>query len=394
MMKIQRILFLIILFFTLQKGYSQLTQADTTATYRSIIPVNKQNLLSNVDLIANMQFAHRTNWKDNDWQNSKFRMEQFRLEVRGFVRKNVYFRFRHRYTSGFEPQSIDKIIKGVDYAYLNFRLNPKWSLTLGKMGGNLGGMEFDLNPINVYQYSDLIDNLDNFLSGVAVRYEATNNHAFTFQLLNSRTKSFEEIFGDGIVGADKIEASKAPWASVLNWHGKLFEGKLITRWHYSLINDAKNEFQSNVTIGQQLNLGSWSFAYDFKLSLEDIDRSGIIRNLISTPGNRITLKDTKYSSHWLSIQHKLNSKWLLSLTAFVDLASVKDDFGNYQKVRNAYAYIPAIEYKPFDDLNVKFFVNYIGRNFRSSTYGQDIFNIDNVDTARISFGMSAPLKFL
>ena len=44
--------------------------------------------------------------------------------------KKIYFRFRHRYTSSFEPQSIDKIIKGVDFAYVTFTLSDKVQLTI------------------------------------------------------------------------------------------------------------------------------------------------------------------------------------------------------------------------------------------------------------------------
>lgn len=395
-MKLKSILLIILVFGVFQTGFSQLTQADTTSTYRSLIPTKKQSLLSNVDLIANMQFAQRSEWEGDNWKESKFSMEQFRLEARGYITEKLYFRFRHRYTSSFEPQSVDKIIKKVDFAYLNIKLDEKWSLTFGKMSGNLGGIEFDINPINIYQYSDLINNLDNFLSGAAARYQVSKNHAFTLQILNSRTQSVDEIYGDDVIIGREIEPSKVPWASVFNWQGEFLEGKLISRWHYSIYNEAKNDFQNNIILGQQLNLDKWSIAYDYKLSFEDIDRTGVIRNLMATEDPSVVLRNTQYENHWLSVQHRLNPKWQLSLTTFVDFASVKNEMGDYKKVRNAYAYIPAIEYFPFEDYNIKFFVNYVGRVFHYTDFAKNTLGITNgtKNSGRLSFGLATPLNFL
>ena len=148
-------------------------------------------------------------------------MEQFRLEMRGRVSEKVFFRFRHRYISSFEPQTVDKIIKGVDLAYLTVKLGnkEKWEITAGKLCADWGGFEFDLNPIDIYEYSDIIEEADNFLSGVGVKYNLNERHAFNFQVLNSRTQSYDEIYGnDTIIGAS-VEPSKAPLGRVLAGEG-------------------------------------------------------------------------------------------------------------------------------------------------------------------------------
>ena len=48
----------------------------------------------------------------------------------------------------------------------------------GKLCADWGGYEFDLNPIDVYQYSDIIDYADNFLAGVGVSYKMNPNNQF------------------------------------------------------------------------------------------------------------------------------------------------------------------------------------------------------------------------
>jgi hypothetical protein len=90
--------------------YSQERQSADTAKYISRIPGEKQNLLKNVDMFANTQLGFRSDLYNGEYQGSKFKVEQFRMEIKGYVHKNIFFRFRHRYNSTFEPQTIDKII--------------------------------------------------------------------------------------------------------------------------------------------------------------------------------------------------------------------------------------------------------------------------------------------
>ena len=107
------VLIIVLLFvFWHSEFFAQDRQTDTSSVYRSLIPVEKQSLLKNVDMIANMQMGFRSDFYNGHHQESKFRVEQFRLEIKGYVHKKIYFRFRHRYTSDFQPQSIDKIVKG------------------------------------------------------------------------------------------------------------------------------------------------------------------------------------------------------------------------------------------------------------------------------------------
>jgi len=373
---------------------AQLKQGDTISTFKSIIPIEKQNLLSNIDLIANMQFAYRADWYEDELETARFRMEQFRLEIRGYVTKSIYFRFRHRYTSNYEPQSVDKIIKGVDFAYVTIKLGEKWTSTIGKTYADWGGIEFDLNPIDVYEYSDIIENADNFLSGIGVNYSMNENHGFGFQLLNPRTQTFEEIYGDDLLLQGEIEPSKVPLAGVVTWRGKFLDGKLSTLWHYSLFNEAKDIYKNYMAFGQQLTLDKWIIAYDYKLSLEDIDRTGVIRNLLPDDQGAITLRNTRYQSHWATVHYKIADKWQLSFTGFIDLSAVKNLEGDYEKVRTGYGYIPSVEFFPWEDYNFKFFINYVGRSYRPSTFSEQTLGLTDENTSRIMIGFISPLNVL
>jgi hypothetical protein len=370
--------------------HAQLRQADTSSVYRSIIPEEKQELLKNIDMIANMQMGFRADYRDAELVEAKFRIDQFRLEIRGYVHKKIYFRFRHRYTSTFEPQSIDKIIKGVDFAYLRFDVSDKVQLTIGKTFADWGGIEFDMNPIDIYEYSDIIEQADNFLTGIGVYYQFTKNHGLSFQILNSRTETFEDIY-QGLPG---VEASKIPLAGVINWRGSFADGKFTTLWSYSLFSEAKSTFKNYIALGNQLKLNKITIAYDFKWSMEDLDRTGLISGDVPDDLYPYALENTLYYSNWLKLDYRFFEKWQFSFVGFIDQSKWLDDIDPLKTSddwRTSYGYIPTIEYFPWKNLNLKFFVGYVGRIYNYSDYAKSRVGVEDYNTGRIMFGLISPL---
>lgn len=383
-----------------QVVFAQIKQSDTSVYYKSIIPVDKQSRLSNFEIIANQQYAMRSDFIDDEYLGSHYKMEQFRLEMRGWVSEKVFFRFRHRYTSAFEPQSQDKIIKGVDMAYLNFKIGKKdkWELQAGKFCLDWGGIEFDLNPIDIYEYSDIIEQADNFMSGVGTRYNINKTNYIGLQVYNSRTQTYDELYGgDSIIGNAGIEASKEPLGAVVTWRGSILDGKITTLWSYSLTNEAKDIYKNYFAFGQQLNLKKITIAYDFKYSIEDLDRTGIISKEIPRSEYGYVLQNTVYYSHWARIDWQFIDKWHLCFDGFVDYALWTDDedpLKTSDLIRTAYTYIPTIEYHPWDDVNLKFFAGYVGRIFEYSDYAKMKINAQDYNTGRVMIGLISPLKLL
>ena len=381
-------------------GHTQYRQSEDLTNYKSIIPTNKQNLLKNVDLIANTQFAFRNDFKDGVYLGSKFKMEQFRLEIKGWLTDRIFFRFRHRYTSPFEPQSIDKIIKGVDMAYMAFKLGKekKWELMAGKFCVDWGGIEFDLNPIDIYEYSDIIEQADNFLSGVGIKYLFNSGNYLGLQVYNSRTQTFDELYGsDSIIGAANITASKATLGAVVTWRGSLWDGLINTLWSYSLTNEASGYYKNYLALGQQLNLEKFRFAYDYKISNEDLDRTGIISKEIPRDEYGYVLLNTLYCSHWIQADWEFKPKWHLTFTGYIDKAKWLDDEDpekTTNNIRTSYGYIPTIEFYPWDNFNLKFFVGWVGRIYNYSDYAKFRIDAKDYNTGRLMFGVISPVKFL
>jgi hypothetical protein len=374
-------------------------QEGDTTYYKTLIPEEKQGLLKNMSMIANMRFAERNEFTDGEYTGSRFTIEQFRLEIKGKIHDKVYFRFRDRYTRAQEPQSVDGISRSTDLAFIRVDVTKKFSISAGKMCADWGAYEFDYNPIDVYEYSDIIEYADNFLTGVGLSYQVAEKHQLTFQVLDSRTKSFNELYGEQ---PNHIE-SKLPLAFVLNWRGSFFNGKFNTIWSYALHNDAKNTdlnkptLMNYIALGNQLKLGKFTVEYDFKWSKEDLDRTGIVSEQVPDELFPYSVENTLYIGHWLHLYYRVCPKINLAIVGMLDIAKWKADKdpvkADYEgdKIRNAWGYIPTIEYYPFKDLNLRFYANWVGRVYKYSDYAKDRLGAVDTNVGRFAIGFVSPL---
>jgi hypothetical protein len=372
-------------------------QEGDTTYYKSLIPEEKQGLLRNVSMIANTRFAFRNEFVDGNHTGSRFVNEQFRLEIKGKVHDKVYFRFRDRYTRAQTSESVDNLSRSVDLAFIRVDATDKFSISAGKLCADWGGIEFDMNPIDVYEYSDIIEYADNFLTGVGFSYQLNKKHQFTIQALDSRTKTFTELYGP----QPKLQESKFPLAFVANWRGSLFDGKLNTIWSYALHNEAEDTdthdpvAMNYIALGNQLKLGKLTLEYDFKLSQEGIDRTSIVSATVPDNLYPYALRDALYIGHWMHLYYRVSPKVNLAFVGMVDLAKWEDDTLDPQKssndIRTAYGYVPTIEYYPFKDVNLRFYTNYVGRVYSYSDYAKSRFGARDYNTGRFAIGLVSPL---
>jgi hypothetical protein len=390
-------LLLFLLLPSILSAQKQERQTGDTTQYKTLIPEAKQGLLKNVNVIANMNFALRNEFVDGEYTQTRFRNEQFRLEIRGQVHEKVYFRFRDRYTRAQTSESIDNISRSVDLAYLRFDLSERFSISAGKMCADWGAWEFDWNPIDIYEYSDIVEYADNFLTGVGFTYTPSTRNQWTFQVLDSRTKSFDELYGT----QPNFTESKAPLAFVANWRGSLLDGKIKTIWSYSLFNEASNANMNYIALGNEFNFNSkFRFIYDFKWSDEQLDRTGIVSETVPDNIYAFALANTLYVGHWIHFRYILNPKVHLTFVGMYDIAKWKNSFNDPENttgeehIRDAWGYVPAVEYFPWDDLNIKFFANYVGRVYKYSDYAKDRFSVSDYTTGRFTVGFITPLGVL
>ncbi|WP_282142950.1 porin [Cellulophaga baltica] len=383
------------MFFAIHTNAQMHKQSDSLINRaKPIISVDKAEILENVDVIANMQYANNSNFQDGDYMGSNFAMNQFRLEVKGMVLDNtVFFRFRDRYTRTPTVQSVDNVDHSVDMIFVGINLSDKFSLAFGKMCADYGGYEFDMNPIDIYEYNDIVENADNFLTGAQFTWNAPKEQQFTFQVLNARTKTFDELYDN----APDIEAAKFPAAFVGNWRGSFAKGLLSTFWSYSLITEASEKQVQYIALGNQLNLKKVLIQYDFKYMKDDLDRLGVVSGLIPESYLPNTALKTDYIEHWLRVQYNFAPKWNVTVIGMVSDSYWKgnlDTAVSNDHIRTAWGVIPTLEFYPFKQLNLKFFASYIGRDYKYSNTAKTTYDLNNSSTGQVMVGFIAPLKFL
>ena len=309
--------------------------------------------------------------KDQD-MTAKFYARQLRWEVRGDITDRIFYRFRHRLNKSNARASLDNLAKATDMLYAGFRLDDKWTLTAGKMCQAWGGFEFDLNPMNIYEYSDFLENMDNFMLGAMITYAPNENHEFNFQITDVRNDKFADIYG---TTSPTISESKAPLTYIFNWNGNLFDNLIQTRWGGGLQSEADGYNNWLLMLGTKLNLPKFQVFFDYMMANEQLDR------LKYTPMSGTTLvKDTKYNSFVLKAEYQPVPHWNIFAQGMYETA--KSDLPNNEL--KSIGYFAGVEYLPFEKQDLRFFLAYIGRSREKNNV------TDN--TNRVSLGLMYRIK--
>ena len=311
--------------------------------------------------------------KDQD-MTAKFYARQLRWEVRGDITDRIFYRFRHRLNKSNARASLDNLAKATDMLYAGFRLDDKWTLTAGKMCQAWGGFEFDLNPMNIYEYSDFLENMDNFMLGAMITYAPNENHEFNFQITDVRNDKFADIYG---TTSPTISESKAPLTYIFNWNGNLFDNLIQTRWGGGLQSEADGYNNWLLMLGTKLNLPKFQVFFDYMMANEQLDR------LKYTPMSGTTLvKDAKYNSFVLKAEYQSVPHWNIFAQGMYETA--KNDLTDNKMT--GIGYFAGVEYLPFEKQDLRFFLAYIGRSRENK-----LTNV-TTDTNRVSIGLMYRIK--
>ena len=311
--------------------------------------------------------------KDQD-MTAQFKARQLRLEVRGDITDRIFYRFRHRLNKSNAATSLDNLAKATDMLYAGFRLDDKWTLTAGKMCQAWGGFEFDLNPMNIYEYSDFIENMDNFMLGAMITYAPNKNHEFNLQITDVCNDSFETLYG---TATNTINASKAPLTYIFNWNGNLFDNLIQTRWGGGLQSEADGYNNWMLMLGTKLNLPKFQVFFDYMMANEQLDR------LKYTPmSSTVLVKDAKYNSFVLKAEYQPIPQ--LNIFAQGLYETAKNDLTDNKMT--GIGYFAGVEYLPFEKQDLRFFLAYIGRSRENK-----LTNV-TTDTNRVSIGLMYRIK--
>ena len=361
--------------------------AGEESLFEKITKIEKKQ--DNFHFLLNLNNSFDVNQGNGEFQNAKFNMRQIRIEAKGNFNKTFSFRWRQRLNRNNSPapDGIDNMpSSSIDVAGIGVRTSDVFSMFLGKQCAAYGGIEFDLNPIEIYEYSDMVDYMSNFLTGANFQFQLHPNHQLQLQVLDSRSASMEDMYGLG------YEQSKVPLLYTVNWNGS-FGGVFNTRWSYSIMSQAKSYQSHYIALGNELNLDKFNAFFDVMYMREGIDREGIVSGIIGNNAQGGHLNDAEYLSFVLKAQYRFSPKWNVFVQGMLENeglskanGSVKD--GNYiekGKYRTAYGYLAGIEFYPLKSSNLHFFLTYVGRSY-SYTDRAKAYGADNYSTNRISLG--------
>lgn len=209
-----------------------------------------------------LNFAASAQAKEADgvWQTG-FANKQLRLEIKGNLTDKLSYRFRHRLNKSNAAKSEDNFAKATDLMMVNYQFNPRFSLQAGKICQIWGGFEFDENPMYIYQYSDMVDNMDCFMAGVGITYKPIPTQEIAVQISDTYNDKFEDEYGTGAKAAGKsltdfspLRGSNNPLTYIVNWNGSFFNDILQTRWSWGIQTQARGKYSRMLVLGQRLNL--------------------------------------------------------------------------------------------------------------------------------------------
>ena len=340
------------------------------------MPVPPEEMENPLRKKFNMYFNFQTSLdaekKGENDLNTKFQARQLRLEVRGDLTERIFYRFRHRLNKSNAALSLDNLATATDMMYAGFRLNEKWSATVGKMCQAWGGYEFDLNPMNIYEYSDFLQNMDNFMLGAMITYAPNPNHEFNLQITDVRNSNFADLYATATA---TIKESNTPLAYIFNWNGNLLDGLVQTRWGAGLQSEADGYTNALVMLGTKLNLPKFQVFLDYMMANDQLDR------LKFTPRSKAeVVKDAKYNSFVLKAEYQPAPEWNIFAQGLYETANSSLANNEFKGI----GYFAGVEYLPFKEQDLRFFLAYIGRSRDTNSV--------KVDTNRVSVGMMYRIK--
>lgn len=345
----------------------------------------------------NVYFNYASSFQEaydgNDW-GSSFKNKQARLEIKGSFGKLSY-RFRHRLNKANGAQGEDNFAKATDILSVGYQVTDKLGITGGKMCQNWGGFEFDENPMYIYQYSDMVDNMDNFMAGVNFAFKPVESQEFNLNITNAYNNKLAQEYGADLKvmkengKTEAVEAAKHPLTYIFLWNGNFFGDKLQTRWSVGTQTQAKDQSSQMVMLGQKLNLPTLQWYFDYMGAFDDVDRLGIATSDLSQfrgEGN-VRYGKVNYNSFITKVNWQFVPQWNLMLKGMYETASVSkiEELKNYRK---SFGYFASLEYYPVKSQDCRLFLSYIGRSYKFT----DKSKLADYNTSRIELGFMYRIK--
>lgn len=348
---------------------------EDKSLYEGISGKDKKNKVLNIDL--HMHGGFNLNHIGPDTKG-RFHLREARLSIDGELTDWLSYRYRQKLNeSNSSSGNMDHLPGSLDVLGLGIKFSEKWSMFLGKQAVSYGGIEYDWNPILVYDYSESLLSLHGFMTGVNFIYKPSSKHEIHFQVVNSRVKdNIDEEYGVG------FRDTALPLMYSINWNATMSKVYAL-RWSTTLMSQAKGKQAYYFSLGNIVNLGKVNINLDLNFHLKDIDYAGVITAITGGIDNHMAL-NSRYQSVVSHINYRITPNWNIFGKGTFDISSVQKTHGSIEKgtYKTRWGYQGGVEYYPMEKSNLHFFLAYTGQkhNFRSKAkeYGVKNFSDNNI----------------
>ena len=369
------------------------SEGNYASLAEKVAKIEKKNDAFNVYFNYAASFQAERNSLVDEWHTG-FANKQLRLEIKGNIGDHLFYRLRHRLNKTNEARTQDNFSKATDIMMAGWKFNDKWSVQAGKMCQIWGGFEFDENPMYIYQYSDMVDNMDNFMAGVVVSYKPVPTQEFAVEVSDANNDSFSKVYGAGAASQEEnsvrpLTSSRNPLTYIANWNGSFADGMINTRWSWGIQTQARHKYSRMLILGEQLNLDKFQWYVDYMGAWDGLDRLGIATSDLGLNGggHNLYASDVHYNSFITKVNWQFAPHWNLMLKGMYETASVsKLERGkNYRK---SFGYMSSVEYYPLKDQDFRVFLAYVGRKYDFSEKS----GLKDYNTNRIELGFMYRIK--
>lgn len=362
-----------------------------------VVKLKKSNDKFNV--YFNYAASAQLDQEASKYWSSYFANRQLRIEVKGHLTDQLYYRFRHHLNKSNGATSEDNFAKATDLMMLGYKVSDAWRVEVGKMGQIWGGFEYDENPLFIYQYSDFLSQMDIFVAGVTVAYTPTPTQEFAFEVSNSHSNKFADIYGENAMYEDgnglnlkPLKPSCHPLTYIVNWNGTFFGDKLQTRWACGIQGEARKKYSRMVILGQRLNLEKLQCYFDYVGSSDGVDRSGIASKDMQTASpnvysNNVWAAGVHYNTFVTKINWQFIPRWNLMVKGMYETVNAQN-IPSLKDYRKSYGYVGSVEYYPIKSQDLRVFLAYIGKKVRFT----ELSGLSNYNTNRIELGFMYRIK--
>jgi hypothetical protein len=357
---------------------------DYQSIAERVLKLEKHNDMFNVYL--NYAAAAHAQGTDGTW-TSGFANKQLRLEIKGNLTDHLYYRLRHRMNKATDAKGEDNFAKATDIMMVGYKFNDKLNVQAGKMCQIWGGFEFDANPMYIYQYSDMVDNMDNFMAGVTVSYKPVPTQEIAVEVSDANNDKFAKEYPGA--AAQGLTASNNPLTYIVNWNGSFFGDKLQTRWSWGIQTQARHKYSRMLVFGQKLNLPTFQWYFDYMGAFDGLDRLQIASNELGsfmTTGQSY-FTDVHYNSFISKMDWQFAPQWNFFVKGMYETASVTK-VEKLKDYRKSFGYFAGIEYYPEKSQDFRVSLSYIGRKYNYS----DKCGLKDYNTNRIELGFMYRIK--